>query len=226
MKGRLIVFEGLDGSGKSTQEELLRKKLRERGIKANFIKLPNYGDPACEPVKMYLAGRFGDKPEDVGAYAASAFFAVDRYVSYNCYWKKDYLDGGVFIADRYATSNAYHQLAKIPERDWSGYIDWLEDFEYVKMGIPRPDAVVYLDMPVGISQKLMSERYGKDESKKDIHEKNLEYLTGCRKAADFACKKLGWKRINCAENGEALPAEEISKTAFAYVSEILDLKPQ
>ena len=118
MKGRLIVIEGLDGSGKSTQENLLKTKLANLGIKVNFIKLPNYDDPACELVKMYLAGRFGDKPSDVNAYAASTFFAVDRYVSYNCYWKEKYLNGEIFLADRYTTSNACHQMTKLDESMW------------------------------------------------------------------------------------------------------------
>lgn len=223
MKGKLIVIEGLDGSGKSTQEELLKNKLSESGIKVNFIKLPNYDDPACEPVKMYLAGRFGKNPEDVNAYAASSFFAVDRFVSYNCCWKKQYLNGEIFLADRYTTSNAYHQLTKTEKSQWDSYLEWLEDFEYNKLGIPKPDAVIYLDMPIEVSQKLMTDRYNGDESKKDIHEKNTAYLASCREAADYACKKLGWKRIMCAENGNPLPIEEISKKITKIVSEILNV---
>lgn len=223
MAGKLIVIEGLDGSGKSTQEELLKKKLTDLGLNINFIKLPNYDDPACELVKMYLAGRFGKNPEDVNAYAASSFFAVDRYVSYNCFWKEKYLNGEIFLADRYTTSNAYHQLTKTDRDDWDSYLEWLEDFEYNKMGIPKPDAVVYLDMPIEVSQKLMTGRYHGDESKKDIHEKNVEYLNNCRIAADYACNKLGWMRINCSENGEALPIEVISEAVFKAVSKAIGI---
>ncbi len=221
--GKLIVIEGLDGSGKSTQEELLKKKLSEKGITVNCIKLPNYSDPACEPVKMYLAGRFGDKPSDVNAYAASSFFAIDRYVSYNCYWKNDYLNGAIYLADRYTTSNAYHQLTKTPKSDWDSYLEWLEDFEYNKMGIPKPDAVIYLDMPIEVSQKLMTGRYKGDESKKDIHEKNVDYLLSCREAAEYACNKLGWTKISCAENGEPLPIEKISSDVFDAVIKVLGI---
>lgn len=224
MKGKLIVIEGLDGSGKSTQEELLKQKLTDKGIKVNFIKLPNYDDPACEPVKMYLAGRFGKKPGDVNAYAASAFFAVDRYVSYNCYWKDAYSNGETFLADRYTTSNAYHQLTKTNRSDWDSYLEWLEDFEYNKMGIPKPDAVIYLDMPIEVSQKLMTGRYNGDESKKDIHEKDVAYLNSCREAADYACSKLGWKRIECSSNGEPLPIETISQAVLKAVAESLEIE--
>lgn len=223
MAGKLIVIEGLDGSGKSTQEELLKKKLADIGLNVNFIKLPNYDDPACELVKMYLAGRFGNKPEDVNAYAASAFFAVDRYVSFNCYWKEKYLNGEIFLADRYTTSNAYHQLTKTDRADWDSYLDWLEDFEYNKMGIPKPDSVIYLDMPIEVSQKLMTNRYKGDESKKDIHEKDVEYLNNCREAADYACRKLGWTRISCSKDGEPLPVEVISEAVFKAVSDALGL---
>mgnify|MGYP003298838631 CR=1 FL=1 len=224
MKGKLIVIEGLDGSGKSTQEELLKKRLAEINIKVNFIKLPNYDDPACDLVKMYLSGRFGSDPSDVNAYAASSFFAVDRYVSYNCYWKEAYLNGEVFLADRYTTSNAYHQLTKTDKAEWDSYLEWLEDFEYNKMGIPKPDAVIYLDMPVEVSQKLMTSRYNGDDSKKDIHEKNVDYLNKCREAADYACKKLGWTRIVCGENGEPLPIESISDKVFEAILKLLEIK--
>lgn len=224
MKGKLIVIEGLDGSGKSTQEKLLKKRLEEKGIKINSIKLPNYDDPACEPVKMYLAGRFGTDPSDVNAYAASSFFAVDRFVSYNCYWKEPYLNGEVFIADRYTTSNAYHQLTKTDKAEWDSYLDWLEDFEYNKMGIPKPDAVIYLDMPIEVSQKLMTGRYKGDESKKDIHEKNTDYLNSCREAADYACSKLGWSRIECSRDGEPLSINAISDMVYSAVACALGLE--
>lgn len=224
MEGKLIVIEGLDGSGKSTQEELLKQKLNACGLKINFIKLPNYDDPACELVKMYLSGRFGSKPEDVNAYAASAFFAVDRYVSFNCYWKEAYKKGEIFLADRYTTSNAYHQLTKTDRKDWDSYLEWLEDFEYNKMGIPKPDAVIYLDMPIEVSQKLMTGRYKGDESKKDIHEKNIDYLNNCRVAANYACDKLGWKRIECSSNGEPLPVDVISDAVTNAVAEAIGIE--
>ena len=221
MKGKLIVIEGLDGSGKSTQEKILEGRLKNDNVDFSYIKLPNYDAEACILVNQYLAGRFGSRPGDVNAYAASSFYAVDRYVSYNCYWKQDYLSGKVILADRYTTSNAYHQLTKTDKSEWDSYLAWLEDFEYVKLGIPRPDKVIYLDMPVEVSQKLMTGRYGGDESKKDIHEKDTDYLSQCRVAADYACKKLGWERIECAVGGEPLSPEEIAEKVYAAVSSII-----
>ena len=221
MKGKLIVIEGLDGSGKSTQEKILEGRLKNDKVDFSYIKLPNYDDEACILVKQYLAGRFGSRPGDVNAYAASSFYAVDRYVSYNCYWKQDYLSGKVILADRYTTSNAYHQLTKTDKSEWDSYLAWLEDFEYVKLGIPRPDKVIYLDMPVEVSQKLMTGRYSGDESKKDIHEKDTDYLSQCRVAADYACKKLGWERIECAAGGGPLSPEEIAEKVYAAVSRII-----
>lgn len=221
MNGKLIVIEGLDGSGKSTQKELLEKRFAQEGIEFTFVKLPNYDDDACILVKQYLAGRFGDKPEDVNAFAASSFYAIDRYVSYNCYWKNNYLNGGIILADRYTTSNAYHQLTKTPREEWDDFLLWLEDYEYNKLGIPKPDAVIYLDMPVEVSQKLMSGRYEGDESKKDIHEKNMDYLSQCRIAAEYSCAKLGWKRIECAQNGKPLAPDQIHEKVYAAVKEIL-----
>lgn len=221
MKGKLIVIEGLDGSGKSTQLAELKKRLEGAGVSLRQIKLPNYDDPACETVKMYLAGRFGTRPGDVNAFAASSFYAVDRFVSYTCYWKEDYQAGKVILADRYTTSNAYHQLTKLQPAEYDGYLAWLEDFEYAKLGIPAPDAVIYLDMPVEASQKLMTARYHGDESKKDIHEANVDYLNKCRAAADYSCKKLGWHRIICAENGEPRSVESIADEVFAAVNEVL-----
>lgn len=223
MAGKLIVIEGLDGSGKSTQLKLLGEKLSHLGMDVREIKLPNYGDASSELVKMYLDGRFGKNPQDVNVYAASSFFAVDRYVSYNCYWKSDFLAGRLILSDRYTTSNAYHQTIKLPREKWSEYLSWLEDYEYNKLGIPKPDVVVYLDMPVRVSQILLTKRYLGDEIKKDIHEKNIEYLYACREAALFACKVLGWEKIECTANGIPLSIEEISDAVYSYVIKELNL---
>ncbi len=198
MRGKLIVLEGLDGSGKTTQLTKLRESLAAGGSVVRQIKLPDYEDDSSALVRMYLGGAFGDDPQAVNAYAASAFYAVDRVAHYLRKWRADYLDGSVILADRYTTSNAYHQLQKLPRAQWDAFLDWLEDFEYDKLALPRPDRVIYLDMPIEVSQKLMSARYGGDEGKKDIHESNVRYLTKCREAALYAAERLGWHVLQCA----------------------------
>lgn len=219
--GRMIVIEGLDGSGKSTQIELLKALLEEENIAYKQIKLPDYSDPSSTLVRMYLGGKFGNKPEDVGAFAASAFFAVDRFASFKQHWQADYENGKLILADRYTTSNAYHQLEKMPRDKWDEYIAWLEDFEYTKLGIPKPDFVIYLDMPIEVSQRLMAKRSEATGETKDVHEADVNYLYRCREAAAYAAEKMGWTVITCAENGQAKSIEEIARLIKAALQEFL-----
>ncbi len=216
MKGKLIVIEGLDGSGKSTQIEYLKNKLSGRNV--HQIKLPDYDSDSSALVKMYLRGDFGKKPEDVNAYAASAFYAVDRFANYKMKWKEFYDNGEIIISDRYTTSNAYHQATKIPKDDRAEFFYWLEDFEYGLLGIPEPNAVIYLDMPIEISQKMMTERYHGDETKKDIHESNLDYLYKCREAALDAADKMGWYVVKCNNGNEPRTVESIGDEIFNIIS--------
>lgn len=219
--GKLIVIEGLDGSGKSTQIELIKKYFDDKGIDFKQIKLPDYDDPSSTLVRMYLNGDFGDKPGDVNAFAASSFYAVDRYASFKRHWKNEYDNDFVILADRYTTSNCVHQCSKLPEAEWDSYIDWLYNFEYNQLNIPKPDLVVFLDMDPKISQKLMSSRYEGDENKKDIHEKDTEYLQKCRKAAFYSAEKLGWKVIKCYEQDKPLEITAIAKIIEKHINEVL-----
>lgn len=209
MNGKLIVIEGLDGSGKATQAKKLVEALEAKGMQNRKVSFPDYDSNSSALVKMYLAGEFGSDPSDVNAYAASTFFSVDRYASFKKDWGKFYLEGGIVVADRYTTSNAIHQCCKLPEEQWEEYLNWLFHFEYEMLGIPAPDQVVYLQVDVEESQKLMSGRYHGDESKKDIHEGNLEYLRKSRKAADYCAKKMGWKVVSCYENGAMRSIDDI-----------------
>ena len=213
----LIVLEGLDGSGKSTQLALLRDWLLSRGIEPVTIKLPDYEDDSSLLVRQYLAGRFGSRPGDVSAYAASLFYAVDRYVNFKLKWAGEYGAGRVILADRYTTSNAYHQATKLPPGEWPAFFAWLEDTEYGKLGIPRPDLVFYLDMPPDISRSLISARYQGDEAKRDIHEADFAYLNRCREAALAAAGAMGWQRILCAENDMPFTVEEIHERIRGYI---------
>jgi len=217
-KGKIIVIEGLDGSGKSTQIEILFDKLTEMGFDAKRLKFPDYDSKSSELVKMYLNGEIGEI-EDVNLYAASTFYSADRYISYKTVWQNGYENGCLYTLDRYTTSNIIYQMAKLEKTEWDKYIEWLWDFEFVRMNLPEPDLVIYLDMPPKLSKILMEKRYSANGGKMDIHEKNTEYLEKCREAAFYASKKLGWNVISCAEAGgnEALKIEDVSEKILAIV---------
>lgn len=221
MKGKLIVIEGLDGSGKATQAEKLCEALNKQGMNVLKVSFPNYDSPSSELVKMYLAGEFGSKPDSVNPYAASSFYACDRYASYKSGWGKLYESGGIIIADRYTTSNAIHQCSKLPFEKWEKFLGWLFDYEYELMEIPKPDCVIYLRMEPEASQKLMSRRYNDDESKKDIHESDLDYLKKSRNAADYCASALGWKTVECSEGGKVRLIDDISADIYEIVRDII-----
>lgn len=220
-KAKLVVLEGLDGSGKSTQFEKLSEYLKNNGVKQKAISFPDYDQPSSALVKMYLNGEFSKSAKDVNAYAASSFYAVDRYASFKKFWEKDYNDGVFILAARYVTSNCIYQVVKLDESHWDEYLDWLDEYEYGKLGLPKPDMVIFLDMPIEISQKLMSGRYDGDESKKDIHESNVEFLKSCRRAALYTAKKQGWKIIDCSDKGEALSIDEIHNKLKELIDSII-----
>ena len=210
MNGKLIVIEGLDGSGKNTQAQKLLELLESRGEKVMKVSFPNYDSDSSALIKMYLAGEFGKKADSVNPYAASSFYAVDRYASYKTFWGSFYEEGGIVIADRYTTSNAIHQCSKLPESKWNDFLEWLFEYEYRYLGIPEPDSVIYLRVDPDVSQELMRKRYNNDENKKDIHERDVEYLKHSAKAAEYCAKQLGWDIISCTKDGEIRPIDDIS----------------
>lgn len=209
---KLIVIDGLDGSGKTTQSQLLFSHMEQNSPNgAKLISFPDYENPSSQLVKMYLAGDFGKDAQQVSAYAASSFYAVDRYASYRLYWEEEYLSGKNILATRYATSNMIHQMGKLPREEWDAFLDWVKDYEYKKLGIPAPDQVIFLDMDLEISAKLLTGRYHGDESKKDIHEANRQYLMNCRESALYAAQKEGWTVIRCDDGENVLPLEVIAQ---------------
>ncbi len=220
--GIFVDLEGLDGSGKTTQTQLVCQRLQQDGIDFKQIKLPDYESDSSILVRKYLAGDFGKNAGDVNAYAASVLYAADRYASFTEKWGKEYNQGKLIFADRYTPANALYQMTKLEKSEWDEFLEWLFDFEYNKIGIPAPDKVIFLDMPVEVSQRLMTERYQGDESKKDVHEANVSFLNACREAALYAANKYGWSVIECSENGEPLPIEVINEKVYALVLEALD----
>ena len=175
--GKLIIFEGLDGSGKGTQTKLTADHLRQRGADLRQITFPNYESNSSALVKMYLAGEFGEHPDDVNAYAASSFYAVDRFASYKTDWGEFYREGGLVLSDRYTTSE--------------------------------------------VSQRLLTERYQGHEEKKDIQEKDREYIARSRAAAEYCARTLGWKRIECTEPVAPDSEERRMRTIESINDEIL-----
>lgn len=219
--GIFIDLEGLDGSGKTTQTELICKRLQADGIDYRQIKLPDYESDSSILVRKYLAGDFGKNAGDVNAYAASVLYAADRFASYTEKWGEDYRSGKLIFADRYTPANALYQMTKLDKAEWDPFLEWLFDFEYEKIGIPAPDKVIFLDMPVEVSQRLMTSRYNGDESKKDVHEANVEFLNACREAALYAAQKYGWSVVECAESGEPLSIETINEKVYSILLETL-----
>ena len=223
--GKLIIFEGLDGSGKGTQTELACQSLRQKGYDPLKITFPDYESESSALVKMYLSGQFGQKPYDVNAYAASTFYAVDRYASYKTSCGAAYRSNSLIISDRYTTSNAVHQCSKLPPMHWDGFLEWLFDFEYKKLGLPAPDAVIYLAVDPDVSQRLIAERYNGDQTKMDIQEKDTEYLARSRAAAEYCARKLGWKRIECTTVADGVKTirsvEDIHAEVLAYLESLV-----
>ncbi len=222
MAGKLIVLEGTDGSGKSTQFGLLCRRLDSLGRAYQKLVFPQYSEPSSALIRMYLAGEFGPRPSDVNPYAASAFYAVDRYASFQKVWGTFYRSGGLVLADRYSTSNAVHQAVKCARPDRHAFLRWLDDFEHEKMGLPRPDLVLYLDMPTEKAVELLRGRETATHTKADIHELDAGYLAACRESALQAAELLDWKKIPClGKTGGLRSVEEIHQDIWALAAPLL-----
>lgn len=222
-KGKLFIIEGTDGSGKQTQTEALYKKLLKEGYRVRKITFPNYESPACQPVKMYLNGDFGTNPEDVNAYVASTFYAVDRFASYKTDWGKFYEEGGIIISDRYTTSNMVHQAVKMEKEEREEYLEWLTDLEFTKYGLPKPDGVIFLNVNSEYTKKLMENRLNKinQEEKKDIHESDFEYLHKSYLNSLEIADKYNWDKIDCVQDGALRTIEDISNEIYETIKSIL-----
>lgn len=220
--GKLIVIEGTDGSGKSTQFQRLTEHLREDGRQFETLVFPRYSEPSSALIRMYLGGEFGAKPSDVNAYAASAFYAVDRYASYKQDWGKWYEDGGLIVSDRYTTSNAVHQASKEPADKQGDFLKWLYEFEYDKLGLPRPDLTIYLDVPTAFTEKMMRHREQETNTQADIHEQDLAYLATCRETGRNAARYYGWNIIECVRDGRMRSIADIHDEIYRLVKNCLE----
>ena len=220
--GKLIVIEGTDGSGKSTQFRLLSAHLEKDGVAFKHLVFPRYDQESSALIRMYLGGQFGTKPTDVNAYAASAFYAVDRYASYKKVWGQWYEDGGLVVTGRYTTSNAVHQASKEPAEKQQEFLQWLYDLEYNRMGLPQPDLVIYLDVPTDFTEKMMRRREADTNTSADIHEQDLDYLATCRRTAKTAAALYNWTVIQCVENDAMRSIEDIHEEIYRHVMACLE----
>ena len=220
--GKLIVIEGTDGSGKSTQFRLLSQRLTEENREFKHLVFPRYSEPSSALIRMYLGGEFGGSPADVNAYAASAFYAVDRFASYKQDWGKWYEDGGLVLSDRYTTSNAVHQASKEHGEKQAEFLKWLYEFEYDKLGLPRPDLTIYLDVPTDFTEKLLRGREAATNTHADIHEKDMADLAACRATGGAAAKFYNWTVIECVRNGTMRSIEDIHQEIYGHVLACLE----
>lgn len=220
--GKLIVIEGTDGSGKSTQFKALTERLQRENTEFKTLVFPRYSEPSSSLIRMYLGGEFGNKPSDVNAYAASAFYAVDRYASYKQDWGQWFEQGGLIVSDRYTTSNAVHQTSKEPKEKQSEFLRWLYEFEYDKLGLPRPDLTIYLDVPTAFTEKLMRHREAATNTHADIHEQDMTYLATCRETGRAAAQFYGWTVIECVRDGQMRSIEDIHEEIYRHVRQCLE----
>ncbi len=223
-KGMLIVIEGIDSSGKETQANLLYESMKKEGMKVRKVEFPDYKSDSSSLIKMYLRGDFGKDPERVNPYAASIFFAADRFASYNSDWRSDYENGGIIICDRYITSNMIYQAAKFDNyKDREGFLDWLADLEFKKLKLPPPDIVIFLNISPIQCSHLLKNRANKitGEHKKDIHESDKEYLEKTYETALLVAKKYKWGVIDCLEKEALMSVEEINNLIKTQITGIL-----
>jgi len=216
-KGNLIVFEGIDGSGKSTQYNLLCERFADEGRDFRRIRFPRYDKPSSALIKMYLGGELGDTPDAVNAYAASSFYAVDRYASFVQDWREYYQQGGLILTDRYSTSNALHQGAKMPDNERASFLKWLYEFEFDKLGLPRPDLVIYMNIDAQAAGHRLLKRQSETGTDRDIHERDDLYLHECVKVGKQAAAFYNWQSVDCVTDGKELCANELHDAVYDIV---------
>lgn len=199
MEAKLIAFEGIDGSGKGTQCQLLVRQLESLGKKVLKFRYPAYQDLSSTMVEIYLGGRL--IPFDqANPYAISSIYAVDHQIAFQKYLEKAYYDDEtIIVLDRYIGSNIIHQMSRLDEREWDSYIEWIRSYEFGKLNLPRPDITFYMDIDPDVSMKMIAARCRAQNISPDIHEKNRDYLHSCSRAGLYGAENCGWTIINCMD---------------------------
>ena len=215
--GKLFVIDGTDGSGKQTQFDKLKERLKKDGVDFRVVSFPKYDSPSSGLVKMYLSGDFGENAKDVSPYIASTFYAGDRYATYITGYKEYYEKGGIILADRYTTANMVHQAGKIQDKEErEKFLNWLWDFEFNLYGLPIPTEVFFLNMPVEKSLELIKDRENKftHAEKKDIHERDKNHLIDAYNAACYVSKKYNWYEVKCVKENKIRTIEDIHEEIY------------
>lgn len=211
-KGKIFVIEGTDGSGKQTQTKLLVENLKSKGKRVITQSFPNYASPSSAPVKMYLQGDLGENATDTDAFQSSVLFAVDRFCTLK-QMQTEIENGAYVVFDRYTSSNMLHQACKIQdEKSRIKFLNWLNDFEFNLLKLPKPDKIFFLDIPPEKSIALAHARSElKAGTKKDIHEQDEQYLINSYNCGKQVCQMFNWEVINCLNSqGELRSIEDIS----------------
>lgn len=224
-KGLIISIEGTDGAGKHTQQQLLLNDLKDLGYEVVDQAFPNYDSDSSAPVKMYLAGEFGKDSSSLDAYQASVLYAVDRMCTYKKSLESHYNEGKIILFDRYVQSNFIHQCSKIDDmEDKLKFIAWEENLEYDTLGLPKPDLIFFIEMPVEKSLELARARaeYKTGESK-DIHEEDTTYMTKSYNNGLSLAKQLGWNIVHCVDKQNNIKSiEEIHKEIMTIAIDFLN----
>lgn len=220
---KLIVIEGAcDGIGKSTQFAMLRERLADMGIRIASHHFPSYGTAQGAPVEAYLRGDLGSAAE-LSPYLVNSLYAVDRAVTWNTVLKTAAEAGELILLDRYTTSSLIYQSAFISdEAEKADFIDYVTDFEYRRLGIPAPTAVIFLDAPYETATALRQSRESNDGVEKDIHETDDTFMRLVYDSAQLVCDRLGWVRISSVDEcGNMRPREDIADEIFTAVKAVL-----
>jgi dTMP kinase len=216
--GLFVVLDGIDGSGKTLQTEMLLKRLKKAGYKTGTIDFPRYYDNFFGKFTgEYLTGNLGD----VHPYLASILYALDRWESKSSIMK-DLAAGKIFICNRYMSANMIHQGGRIKHaKKRKEMMEWLEKMEFDIFGIPKPDMVIYLDVLPEVGQKLVDKKnirsYAKGK-KRDIHEKDKQHLINARNQALRLCKeKKNWIKIDCMEKKSIMNPESVNELIWKEI---------
>lgn len=227
-RGKLIVIDGSDGSGKATQTRALLARLKREGYRTKTLDFPQYeANFFGALIGRSLTGDFGDFIA-IDPHIGSVLYAADRFESRPTIerWLKA---GYVIVLDRYVSANQIHQGGKIHDvKKQKEFLGWLDQMEHGVFGLPRPDAIIYLDVPIEVSQKLLSQEEQKrkkvylKKDQKDLAETNLKHLSESRENALRLVKRLNrWERINCTAKGMMLSRERIAEKVWSAVKKSL-----